>query len=99
MADLLYYDKETTPEGDTIEKKVWKVNKSKDFPQGIKYALVYIHKNKRIIGYDNERSKGHHKHYLNKEETYMFTNLENLFRAFDIEIINLRELLYGKKEN
>ena len=42
--------------------KVWKVPKSKDFPDGVKYSFVYIHNGKRVLGYDNERGKGHHKH-------------------------------------
>lgn len=99
MAILLYYNKHITPEGDIIKWKVWKVDKSKYFPDGVKYSLAYIHKNKKIIGYDNERAKGHHKHYFEKEESYIFVDVKKLFRDFEDDVKKLRGILYGKKEN
>ena len=94
MAVLMFYKKNITNEGDKIEIKVWKVDNSKDFPQGIKYSLVYVHKSKRIIGYDNERKKGHHKHYFDKEEEYKFVNPERLYNDFENDVKKLREVLY-----
>ena len=44
---------------ETIKAIAWEVPKSIDFPEGIKYAFAYIVERKRVIGYDNERSKGH----------------------------------------
>ncbi|MAG19919.1 hypothetical protein CL618_00615 [archaeon] len=99
MTKLLFHKKDTTKEKDIIEQKIWKVDKSKHFPQGIKYSLVYIHKNKRMIGYDNERAKGHHKHYLDKEQKYNFKNLEQLQIDFTNDIKKLKELLYGNQKN
>ncbi|WP_461833403.1 toxin-antitoxin system TumE family protein [Desulfothermus sp.] len=46
-----------------VEIKIWKVKKTQDKPQGLKYSLVYIEKGKRIIGYDNAEGKGDHRHY------------------------------------
>ena len=69
-AELILHDKQKTKEGDIIEVKIWKVEKSRDFPDGIKYSFVYVHNEKRVLGYDNERGKGHHKHFLDKEEGY-----------------------------
>ena len=99
MAKLVYYDKETTSEGDIIEWKIWQVDKSKDFPEGIKYSLVYIHNSIRLLGYDNEKSKGHHKHYFDKEILFGFENIEKLFIAFELDIEKLRRIIYGKKED
>lgn len=99
MTKLIYYRKETTPEGDVIEWRVWNVNESKDFPEGIKYSLVYIHKEKRILGYDNERTKGHHKHYFDKEIPYEFENVGKLFSDFELDAKKLRRIIYGKKED
>ena len=99
MAELLYQKKEETKEGDIIEWTVWKVEKSKDFPHSIKYRLVYVHDNKRILGYDNERSKGDHKHYLSKEIRYEFVNVEKLFEDFEIDILKIRRILYGNKKS
>ena len=84
----------------------WKVSESKEFPEGIKYAFAYIHKNKRILGYDNERSKGHHKHFLDLntnaeiEVKIEFKDILSLFKKFKEEVIELRKNIYGgKNEN
>lgn len=95
MAVLKYYKRTITDEGDIIEMRVWDIDKSKDFPHGIKYSLVYIHNGKRILGYDNERSKGDHKHYFEKEEKYEFIDIDKLSDDFDNEVKNLRRKLYG----
>ena len=95
MAVLLYYKKEITIEGDLIKMKIWKINKSKDFPYGLKYSLVYIHNGKRILGYDNERGKGDHKHYFGKEEKYNFIDIDILSYDFVDEVKNIRRKLYG----
>lgn len=99
MAELIHYEKRVTVEGDIVEKKAWKVNKSKNFPHSIKYSLVYIHKGNRILGYDNEKMKGDHKHYFEKEERYNFVNIDELFDDFDNEVEKLRRKLYGNQEN
>jgi hypothetical protein len=41
----------------------------------------------RIVGYDNERPKGDHRHLGGREEPYTFTTVENLVRDFlaDVE--------------
>ena len=58
MAVLLHYRRRLTSEGDVIERKIWKVERSKYFPEGVKYSFAYIKEGKRILGYDNERMKG-----------------------------------------
>nr|MBI4156284.1 hypothetical protein [Candidatus Woesearchaeota archaeon] len=99
MAVLLFYKKDITDEGDIIERKLWKVDKSKDFPEGIKYSFVYICNNKRTLGYDNERAKGHHKHYFDKEIKYEFVNIKKLFQDFEKDLEVVRKMIYGNKEN
>ena len=71
--------------------KVWKVPKSKDFPDGVKYSFVYIHNGKRVLGYDNERGKGHHKHIKGKEAEIEFKDSESLLLQFKREIEELME--------
>lgn len=96
--------KEMLPEGDVMKAIAWKIPESKDFPEGIKYAFAYIHKDKRIFGYDNERVKGHHKHFVDiktgveREEKILFTDIATLFRQFNNKIIILRKKLYGGKD-
>lgn len=75
--------------------KLWKVKKSKYFPDGVKYSFVFIHKNKRLLGYDNERAKGHHKHYYDEEINIKFESPEKLLFDFMRDVNKLRKYLYG----
>lgn len=43
-----------------------------------KYRLVYVIEGKRVVGYDNERGKGGHKHFGCREEAYRFMNPQQL---------------------
>jgi len=66
------------------ELKVWKVSKSGDFPEGIKYSLflVNVATKKVLIGFDNHRPKGHHKHLYDSEEIYLFQDTDKLIEDF-----------------
>jgi hypothetical protein len=66
-----------------IEGVIW------DVPEAVppsehsyKYQLVYIIEGKRIIGYDNERGKGDHKHINNIEIPYEFIDIATLLKDF-----------------
>lgn len=48
----------------------------------IKYRLVYVCNGVRVIGYDNERGKGDHKHLHGLESSYAFTDVATLIRDF-----------------
>lgn len=43
-----------------------------------KYRLVYVVEGKRVVGYDNERGKGDHKHLGGREEAYRFVSPQQL---------------------
>lgn len=47
-----------------------------------KYRLVYVVDGKRRVGYDNERSKGDHRHLGNREYTYRFVSPAQLMDDF-----------------
>ncbi|MBL7148180.1 MAG: hypothetical protein ISS82_05120 [Nanoarchaeota archaeon] len=94
---LIVKNKFKTKEGDIIEIKIWKVPKSKEFPNEIKYSLAFIHKGERLIGYDNERTKGHHKHIRNKKIEIEFQDYIKLIKQFNEDIKNIKEELYGGK--
>ena len=79
---LLYHRKWILEEDELIEVKAWKVPVSKNYPEGIKYSLVYIRKGRRILAYDNYQGHGHHRHYFGKTEPYQFINLERLIKDF-----------------
>ena len=54
---------------------------------GFKYRLVYVVDSVRVVGYDNERGKGDHRHFGAVELPYQFVNLTTLLVDFwqDVE--------------
>ncbi|MEZ5538196.1 MAG: DUF6516 family protein [Thiolinea sp.] len=55
-----------------------------------KYRLVYIVDGGRVVGYDNERGKGDHKHIQDDELPYVFQTPAQLVADFmkDIEEVS-----------
>ena len=56
-----------------------------------KYRLYYGRNGRRIVGCDNERGKGDHRHLRGHEETYRFTTVEQLMRDFLADVAKERE--------
>ena len=46
-------------------------------PHGLKYRLIYVREGKRLVGYDNERGKGDHKHTADQELPYNFNGVRD----------------------
>lgn len=65
-----------------VELKIWKVPRSGDYPQGRKFSLFLVSKGKIIIGIDNHKPKGPHRHMKNRELPYDYTNEEKLLTDF-----------------
>nr|CAA6828625.1 MAG: Unknown protein [uncultured Thiotrichaceae bacterium] len=66
-----------------IEGVVWEVPEPvppSEHPY--KYRLVYIINGQRVIGYDNERGKGDHKHLGDDEISYVFQDVATLLADF-----------------
>lgn len=81
-AELLYREKRRHA-GGIIELLVWRVPKPvppSEHP--FKYRFVFIRDGIRIIGYDNERGKGDHKHLGEIELPYHFVNETRLLEDF-----------------
>ncbi len=53
---------------------------------GIKYRLAYIVDGVRVIGFDNERGKGDHRHAGDVEVRYTFETVEKLVSDFNAAI-------------
>jgi hypothetical protein len=51
-----------------------------------KYRLAYAVEGKRVVGYDNERGKGDHKHLGDREEPYRFVNPQQLMADFMADV-------------
>lgn len=66
-----------------IQIRVWKLPAtSEERPHGLKYSLFFGRDGERIVGYDNERGKGDHRHYRRRQEPYAFTSMEKLVSDF-----------------
>lgn len=51
-----------------------------------KYRLVYVVEGQRVVGYDNERGKGDHKHLGDAEEKYYFASPQQLIADFMADV-------------
>jgi hypothetical protein len=59
-------------------------------PNGLKYRLFFERGGQRLVGYDNERGKGDHKHILDIEKRYKFTSIEKLVSDFLSDVERVR---------
>ena len=81
-ARLLTRIKEAYGRG-TIEGVIWEVPTStQPSVHRIKYRLVYVVDGERVVGYDNERGKGDHKHIRGTQTPYGFKDVPTLIRDF-----------------
>lgn len=55
-----------------------------------KYSLYYGKGTERLVGYDNERGKGDHKHVDGVELPYAFVDIDTLFADFLADVEALR---------
>jgi len=86
-AILLFRDKLVFSDGAIQEMVIWRLPASDpERPHGLKYSLYFGKDGKRIVGYDNERGKGDHRHYGIIEEPYNFTTVEQLMADFEADI-------------
>lgn len=82
-AMLQFEDKMTYPDGAVLEMRVWRLpSADAQRSHGLKYSLYYGKDGARIVGYDNERGKGDHKHMGENEVSYTFVDLDQLVDDF-----------------
>lgn len=90
-AELLIRERVALPEGDLVEMVVWRVPTPVPPPShGFKYRFVYIVEGRRVLGYDNERGKGDHRHVDDTEEPFLFTSVDDLLERFVSEVESYR---------
>ncbi len=93
-ARLLFRDKKILANGAIVEMVIWQLPAaSADRPHGYKYRPYYGKGGRRLVGYDNERSKGDHKHVGQREERYQFVSIDQLIEDFltDIERVEAKQ--------
>ena len=95
-AELLIRQRDVLPDGILIEIKVWQLPRpDTERPHGLKYSLYCGQNGKRLVGYDNERGKGDHRHIKTREEAYVFNTLEQLIQDFYSDAFRMiKELNY-----
>lgn len=68
---------------DFAELVVWRPPEPVPPPtHGFKYRLVYIVEGERVVGFDNERGKGDHRHDAGSEVPYAFQGIDTLLDDF-----------------
>ena len=51
-----------------------------------KYRMVFVKNGRRIVGFDNERGKGDHRHLDEVESPYQFIDIQTLLADFWREV-------------
>ena len=95
VLDHIWYDKtmkaqlhtrirQQFPDGSILSIVIWLLPEKKaDRPHGYKYRLNYsLSDGSTVVRYDNERSKGDHKHIGEAETEYQFESVDKLVRDF-----------------
>ena len=86
-AKLIFYDKFLYADGAIREMVIWRLPKRDDErPHGLKYSLFYGVPGQSIVRYDNERGKGDHRHYRDRQEPYDFSTVEQMIQDFASDI-------------
>jgi uncharacterized protein DUF6516 len=90
-AELLVREQVIYPDGARAEMVVWRVpSPVPPATHDFKYRLAYMVGGERVIGYDNERGKGDHRHFKGTESPYRFVSIDELLADFVAEVIEER---------
>ena len=90
-AVLLHRERLDFDDGSVVEMVLWRV------PEPVvgsghpyKYRLYFGRGGVRLVGYDNERGKGDHRHRREIEEPYRFKTVEQLMSDFLTDVAEER---------
>jgi hypothetical protein len=90
-ATLLIRRRVVYEDGAIAAMVVWKVPEPvQPTTHGFKYSLAYVVGGHRVLGYDNERGKGDHRHDGETEEPFEFSSAQDLLDRFVAEIEMIR---------
>jgi len=88
---LAFHDKQVLPDGAIVEMKIWQLaTPVAGSAHKLKYSLFYGMSGTRLVGYDNERGKGDHRHIEDRQERYVFKTVELLIADFLADVRGLR---------
>jgi hypothetical protein len=90
-AELVISDKVVFDDGAIQEIVIWRVpHPVRPSVHVFKYRLFYGFPEQRLVGYDNERGKGDHRHVHGKEKPYRFRGWAALLDDFLTDVAKLR---------
>jgi hypothetical protein len=85
-AVLVHYEKQRL-DGMIMETVIWQVPEPvRGSAHLYKYRFFFGTADTRLIGYDNERGKGDHRHYGKGEQAYVFVSKEQLLADFFADV-------------
>jgi len=90
-AQEVLHIKERLQDGAIIEMVIWQLPETGgEGGHGVKYRLYYGMAGERLVGYDNERGKGDHRHIAGREQPYRFVSVRQLVADFLADVRKAR---------
>jgi hypothetical protein len=90
-AVLVHRERLDLDDGSIVEMVLWRVPEPvAGSRHSYKYRLYFGREGVRLVGYDNERGKGDHRHGREVEEPYTFTTVEQLMNDFLTDVAEER---------
>jgi len=90
-ATRAFYDRGEYPDGAIVEMTIWLVPEPvRGSTHTFKYSLFYGYPGERLVGYDNERGKGDHRHIRDRQARYEFSTVEKLLADFLSDVRRMR---------
>lgn len=89
---LILRDRIIDEDGDLTELVLWRVPKSPQFPDGIRYRLAFVFSgtDRPAVLYDNEDPKSHHRQFFDIEERYEFSTVDQVLSDFKTDIFHAK---------
>ena len=90
-AKLLHRSRFVYDDGSLHEMVLWQVLPTSYQPHGLNYRLYYgTSEGNGLVCYDNERGEGDHRHGIDGEKSYRFTDVYALVADFLADIRRIR---------
>lgn len=90
-ATRAFYDRGEFPDGAIVEMTIWRIPEPvPGCAHAFKYSLFYGFPGRRLVGYDNERGKGDHRHIEGREVRYAFSSVAQLMADFLSDVRHAR---------
>jgi hypothetical protein len=91
-AEMVYRTKRVLSDDAILEMVIWRLpNPVPGSTHAYKYRLYFGKGGLRLVGYDNERGKGDHRHFGRSDLPYSFISPEQLVQDFLEDVRRWRE--------